>query len=524
VIAPAGSTLWLLRHELRMTWRGLMSRAGRGSGRARRIWLTIALPLILMLAAGLPLAFALRHVRQIPAGPVGVLIAAAAVAVVAMIFTLMLSQTLSAAVDALYERADLDLLFSSPLKPRRVLTVRFLAVSFTVFAFFGMILTPILLPVAAMGHPTWLAAILVLFCIALAASGVGLFLAAGLFRLIGPRRTRTVGQVLAAVIGAAFFLFGQARNILGGAKSATVYAAMARMVRNPHLAGLPGLTWPLRAMLGEPLPLLAALGLGGGIFLLANQILGARFAVDAAAAAGAGAGGGRRRAKAAGRVRFSANAFQATTVKELRLIARDPALVAQVLLRVLYMLPLGFLILRQAGQGQSLALPGSAAALSLVAGQVAGSLAWITISAEDAPDLLSCAPTPTRTLRRAKLAAALLPVALMLAPVIVPLTLFSPQVGLAAAAGCAASLAMAGMMNVWWQRPGKRADFRRRRSSSWLVAVAELLLGFLIAAATGLAAAGLLGWALIPAVLALVGTLMLSRSDEKIAQALRTAT
>ena len=522
MIAPAGSTLWLLRHELRLTWRGLMSRAGRGSGRARRIWLTIALPLILLFAAGAPLAFALRRVRGIPSGPIGVVFALAAAAVVVMVFTLMLSQTLSAAVDALYERADLDLLFSSPLKPRRVLTVRFLAVSFTVFAFFGMILTPILLPVAVMGHPAWLAAILVLFCIALAASGVGLFLAAGLFRLIGPRRTRTVGQVLAAVIGAAFFLFGQARNILGGAKSATAYAAIARMARNPHMGDVPGLTWPLRAMLGEPLPLLAALGIGGGMFLLANEVLGARFAADAAAAAGAGAAG--RPAKLSGRMRFAPGAFRATLVKELRLIGRDPALIAQVLLRVLYMLPLGFLIVRQAGQGQSFALPGSAAALSFIASQVAGSLAWITISAEDAPDLLSCAPTATRTLRRAKLAAAILPVAIMLAPVILPLIVLAPLAGVAAAFGCAASVAMSAMMNVWWQRPGKRAEFRRRRQASWMVTLAELLLSVLIAAATGLTAAGMVGWALIPAVVALVGVLMLSRSDEKIAQALRTAT
>jgi ABC-2 type transport system permease protein len=516
VIAPAGSTLWLLRHELRLNWRGLMQRGG-GQGRARRIWLTMALPLILMLTAGLPLAFALRHVREIPIVPIASLIAAAALV---MVFTLMLSQTLTAAVDALYERADLDLLFSSPMAPRRVLSVRFLAVSFTVFALFGMILTPILLPVAVMGHPAWLAAILVLFCISLAASGVGLLLAAGLFRLIGPRRTRTMGQVLAAVIGAAFFLVAQARNILGGAKTESFYASAVQLAGDPQLRGAPGLSWPLRALLGEPLPLLAAIGLGGGIFLIANQILGARFATDAAAAAGAGAGG--RRAKV-GRLRFSANAFNATLLKELRLIVRDPALIAQVLLRVLYMVPLGFLILRQAGEGQSFALPGSAAALSLIAGQVAGSLAWITISAEDAPDLLSCAPTPTRTLWRAKIAAAVLPVAVLLAPVILPLVVLSPLVAFAATAGCAASIAMAAMMNVWWQRPSKRSEFRRRRQASWMVTLAELLLGALIAAATGLVAAGLFGWALIPAVLALVGVLMLSRSDEKIAQALRAA-
>ena len=519
MIAPAGSTLWLLRHELRLTWRGLMARGGRGGGRARRIWLTIALPLILMLAAGVPLGFALRHVRAIPIIPAASLIASA---VVVMVFTLMLSQTLSAAVDALYERADLDLLFSSPMAPRRVLTVRFLAVSFTVFAFFGMITTPILLPIAVMGHPTWLAAILVLFCISLAASGVGLLLAAGLFRLIGPRRTRTVGQVLAAIIGAAFFLIAQARNILGGAQTASLYASILHLARDPTFRGVPGLSWPLRALLGQPLPLLAALGVGGGIFLLANQVLGARFAADAAAAAGAGAGGARH-TRARGRMRFAAGAFNATFSKELKLIARDPALIAQVLLRVLYFIPLGFLVLRQAGQGQTLALPGSAAALSLIAGQVAGSLAWITISAEDAPDLLSCAPTPTRTLRRAKLAAAVLPVAVMVALVILPLAVLAPLAALAAAAGCAASVAMAAMMNVWWQRPGKRAEFRRRRQASWLVTMAELMLGVLIAAATGLAAAGLVGWALIPAVLALVGVLLLSRSDEKIAQALRLA-
>ena len=516
MIAPAGSTLWLLRHEMRLTWRGMMQRRGRG--RARRIWLTIALPLLLMLVAGVPLALALQHVREVPIVPVASLLAAA---VLVMLFTLMLSQTLAAAVDALYERADLDLLFSSPMAPRRVLAVRFLAVSFSVFALFGMILTPILLPVAVMGHPAWLAALLVLFCVALAASGVGLMLAAGLFRLIGPRRTRTVGQVLAAVIGAAFFLIAQARNILGQAKTTSLAATVMQLARDPHFHGVPGLSWPLRALLGEPLPLLAALGLGGGTFLIANQVLGARFAADAAAAAGAGAP--TRRAKTGGRVRFAATPFAATLSKELRLILRDPALIAQVLLRVLYMLPLGFLILRQAGQGQSYALPGSAAALSFIAGQVAGSLAWITISAEDAPDLLSCAPTPTRTLRQAKLAAAILPVAAMLAPVILPLAVLAPLVALAATLGCAASIAMAAMMNVWWQRPGKRSEFRRRRSAAVLVTIAQLILGLLIAAATGLVAAGFFGWALIPAALALAGVLMLSRTDAQIAQALRTA-
>lgn len=515
MILAAGSIPWLLRHELRLSWRNLTERRGRS--RWRRLWLTLALPLILMLTAGLPLGFALRDV-QVPVIPIAGLIASAALV---MLFTLMLSQTLAAAVDALYERADLDLLFSSPLKPRRVLTVRFLAVSVSVFALFGMILTPILLPIAVLGHPAWLAALVVLFAVALAASGAGLLIAAALFRLIGPRRTRTVGQVLAALIGAAFFLIAQARNILGGAKSASAWTTIVQLARDPKFHVPPGTDWPLRALMGEPLPLLAAVAAGGGIFLIANQVLGARFAADAAAAAGAGTG--PRRAAASGRVRFAAGAFAATLRKELRLLARDPALITQVLMRVLYMIPLGFVLLRQAGQGQTFLLPGSAAALGLMAGQVTASLAWITVSAEDAPDLLSCAPAPIAVVRQAKVAAAVGPVAALLLLFLLPLAVMSPWVALVAAAGCAAQMAMASLLNVWWQRPGKRSEFRRRRTASWFVTLAELLLGLLIAMATGLFAFGT-WWGLVPAVLALVGVLLLSRSDERIAEALRMAT
>ncbi|MGZ6020372.1 MAG: hypothetical protein ACXWKO_17015, partial [Phenylobacterium sp.] len=515
MIAPAGSTLWLLRHEMRLTWRGLLARRGNGRGRFRTLWLTAALPLLLLVTAGLPLGFALRHV-QVPVMPISAAIAAV---VAVAIFTLMLSQTLSAAVDALYERADLDLLFSSPLKPRTVLTVRFLAVAVNVFALFGIITTPIILPSVVMAHPGWLGLEAVLFSIALAATGAGLLLAGALFRAIGPRRTRTLGQVLAAITGAAAFLVGQSYNILGRQQSSTFWVGLVKSATHSGLRQPPGFDWPLRAMLGEPLPLLAVVAVGAGVFLLANQVLGGRFAEDAATAAGVGISG--RKAKAGGRVRFADGAFRATLVKELRLIARDPALISQVLLRVLYILPLGFLLLRNAGTGKTLALPGGAGALSLIAGQIVGSLAWITISAEDAPDLLSCAPTPVKTLRRAKIIAAIAPVAALLAPVLIALTVMSPLTGVAAAAGCAASMAMTAALNVWWQRPGKRAEFRRARQASWFVTLAEFFLGLIIAAATGLVAAGWFGWALIPSVLALVGVLMLSRSDAQIAQALR---
>ncbi|HEX7946859.1 MAG TPA: hypothetical protein VF495_19480 [Phenylobacterium sp.] len=517
MIGRPGSTLWLLHHELRLSLRRFgRQRGGRKRGPVLTWVFTLALPILLTASIGLPVGLGLRGVDIQPTP----LAAVIALFVLLSVFTLTLSQTLSAAVDALYERADLDLLFSSPLDPRTVMTVRFLGVAASVFWIFGYFVTGPIVVIAAFGHPTWLASLVVLFAIALAAAGVGLLLASALFRALGPRRTRTLAQVLAAMIGAAFFLVAQARNILGGAGSKTAWQQVMDFARTPSLQ-VPGLDWPLRALLGEPLPLLAAVAVGAGIFWIASQVLGPSFATDAAAAAGAGRGGSRKAPKT---IRpFAVGAYAATLRKELRLLLRDPALISQVLLRVLYILPLGFLLVRNAGQGASYLLPGGAAGLTLLAGQVAGSLAWITISAEDAPDLLASAPAPISLVRRGKLAASSLPLAVLLAPFLLPLLVISPLTGVAAVLGCAATTWAAGMINIWWQRPAKRSDFRTRHRASWFVTWSEVLVTMFIAAATGLLAAGLWWLAWLPALIAAGALLALRRSDAKIAEALRAA-
>jgi ABC-2 type transport system permease protein len=514
MLAP-GSTLWLLRHELRLSLRGLLARRGKG-GRGIRVWITVGLLGVLMLAAGVPLGLALRH-ADMPMTPAAMLIADGAVV---MVFTLMLSQTLAAAVEALYQRADLDLLFSSPLAPRKVLTVRFLGVALSVCMVFALFVVPFVLPVAVISHPGWAAVIVLLLDLGLAAAAAGLLVAAGLFKLIGPRRTRTVGQVLAAIIGAAFFLTAQARNILGEGRTESLFQGLARMGARPGFRMPPGADIPLRAAVGEPLPLLLFTLVSLAAFLLVNNWLGRAFARDAASASGADTP--RIKANARAIRTFATGAFAVTLRKEMRLLLRDPALMSQVLLRVLYMLPLGFVLLRQAGRHEDYVLPGGAAALVVLAGQVAGSLAWITISAEDAPDLLACAPSPIRTLRRAKLAAAFIPIGIMLTLVLVPLIVVSPWVGMAAALGCIAVTVSSGLINLWWQKPGKRADFRRRRSASWLVALAEFFISLIIAAATALFAAGL-WWGLIPAALAALAVFSLRRSDAQIARTLQMA-
>jgi ABC-2 type transport system permease protein len=268
------------------------------------------------------------------------------------------------------------------------------------------------------------------------------------------------------------------------------------------------------------LPSAAVLGLTLLIFVLSVTALGRRFSDDASAAYGSEG----RRARTGGRARgrFGASAFGATVTKELRLILRDPGLISQVLLRVLYMIPLIFVVLRTAGEKEQLAVASAAGGLAFMAGQVAGSLSWITVSAEDAPELLAAAPVPMRLIWRAKVAGALLPLAALLAVPLAALAWMRPWAALYAAIGCLGSAVSAAWINVWMQKPGNRREFRRRRDAALAATIAELVVGGLWGAAAGLAVAGMI-WALVPLALAILCTLLLRRSEAAVMRRLAEA-
>ncbi|WP_419252329.1 hypothetical protein ACN2C6_13205 [Caulobacter sp. ErkDOM-YI] len=519
LLKPA-STAWLLAHEMRLAWRGFRAgQSGKGKGAGKGVGALIGLAILLAFACicGVFVALAVQG-HEVPIHPLAVLIADLLCAV---LLTLMLSQTLSASAEALYERGDLDLLFSSPIAPRKVLLVRSLGIAAGVATIFMAFSAPILLPSILYGHPGWLGVFGVLIALALTATAVGLILAMALFALIGPRRTRTVAQVLAALVGAAFFLASQYRNLMGEAASESLYATIVREAMDGRLTPPPWASLPLRAMIGEPLPLAGMLAIGIGLFWLATNALGRRFSDAAAAAQGAASKRPRGRVKPAGA--FAAGAFKATVRKELRLIGRDATLLSQVLLRVLYLIPLALVLARSAAKVDAVALAGGAGIVAFMAGQVAGSLAWITLSAEDTPDLLAVSPTSMATLRRAKLVAALIPVALLLVGPIAALTWFQPLTGLITALGAGLAAWACGLINVWHQKPGKRADFRRRRGASWLATLAEILIGALIAGATTLTVMGLAGWAAPLVIIALTVLMMMRRTDAQIGRALRVA-
>ncbi len=517
-MAQPGSILWFLQHEIRVTWRTWMQRRPAGKKRRRNVpapLIAVAVILAATLFVGVPIALELRDV-EIAATPVLAFLIDAGLV---LIFTLMLSQTLVMAVDAFYDRGDLDLLLSSPVPPRRILTVRALAMAVNPALLFWAISAPIALPMAIVGgHPNVLAVLVVIGALALIATAVGLVIAISLFSSIGPRRTRTVAQVIAAVAGAAFVLAAQIPGLIIRDEDNPPGVGMFSWLLDRD--SLPGpAMWPAEAVLGAPLPLLGVSAFAVAVFALIAAWVGRRFASDAAAASGADTARRRRGREDA---RFGGSIFRATLAKEMRMLFRDPGLISQVLLRVFYLVPLALIILTDTGDSADFMPALVAGAASLLAGQLAGSVAWIAISAEDAPQLLASAPVKMRAFWRAKLAASLIVPIVLVLPLMVAFAFVDVTGAAVGALAAVASAWSATMINLWLQKPSKRSDYRRSWASTLGANLLELLTSMAIAATAGMAVAGL-GAAWIPAVVAVSVLVLARRSEDAILERMSAA-
>jgi ABC-2 type transport system permease protein len=323
-----------------------------------------------------------------------------------------------------------------------------------------------------------------------------------------------LAQVLGAVAGALLFLVSQAYSMLmqtGDTGSAE--RTLRRVAQTPWLAPDSALWLPGRAVLGDPLPMLGMAALGVAVFAITAGRTH-RFFVRGLQQA---AGSARAAGKPAGelRLRFRRSLFDTVVVKEWRLIARDPHLISQVLLQLVYLAPLLFLILRHNGT------PGPAigAGLAALSSSLAGSLAWIIVAAEDAPDLLRSSPAAGRTIALAKLAACMMPPLLLVALPLLWLVVRAPLPGVLISFVVTASVLGAALVVKWQGRPAQRSDFKMRGKENFLCSVFELIntlcwggLGWLLvslaaeqgeaAGSTALMAAGTLAAALVSLLLA----------------------
>jgi ABC-2 type transport system permease protein len=125
----------------------------------------------------------------------------------------------------------------------------------------------------------------------------------------------------------------------------------------------------------------------------------------------------------------------------------------------------------------------------IAAGQLCASLAWVTISAEDAPDLLAVAPVDGKRLKKLKLVAALvmgLPIAMIMPALIV---VRSPAAAAIALIGSIVAGYAAGLVEMHFGKPAKKSAFANRRQGSLLTTLVGIFASLLIAGLTALAVA-----------------------------------
>jgi ABC-2 type transport system permease protein len=243
---------------------------------------------------------------------------------------------------------------------------------------------------------------------------------------------------------------------------------------------------PARAIGGDLPALAIVIGFGATLLAAATWVLAPRFGRFALATAGVTPDPTRQGRRSSG---FgSASPAQALRRKEWTLLRRDPWLVSQSLMQLLYLLPPAFLLWLSFYEGSAvsaLLVP----VLIIAAGQLAGSLAWLAISGEDAPDLIASAPVTNARVLCAKTEAVLALIAGLFGPFILALAAVAPIPALVTALGVAAAAASATSIQFWFRVQAKRSHFRRRHTSSRIATFAEALASFNWGGAGALAAA-----------------------------------
>ena len=116
---------------------------------------------------------------------------------------------------------------------------------------------------------------------------------------------------------------------------------------------------------------------------------------------------------------------QALRAKEFLLLRRDPWLLSQSLMQLLYLVPPALMLWRSFSES-SAAIVLITPVIVMAAGQLAGGLAWLTISGEDAADLVATAPLPPSRVIRAKVEVVLLTIGVIFAPLLAALGVASP--------------------------------------------------------------------------------------------------
>ncbi len=475
---------WFIAHELRLVWRDFVSMMTAGKHKRE----PLVIGAVVVFAA---LVHLLAYFVVAPLAEAGIRPDKATLALVTgtafLSWALMLSQAMESVTRAFYTRADVELLLASPAPTGRIFAIRIGAIAVSTTLLSLLLAGPFVNALAFHDGPRWLAAYGLLAAMGAVSAAFAVAVTVALFRALGPKRTRLVSQIVAAVVGAGFVIGVQAGAILStGSFSRFAFLRSDAFVELAPDAGSL-LWWPARAAMGDLAALALVLGLGLGLLALAIAAFAPRFGGYIVAASSAAFGSGQRHRRRGGFRQASTK--RALRAKEWTLLRRDPWLVSQTLMQILYLLPPALLLWRNYGDDTGMLLI-VVPVLVMASGQLAGGLAWLAVSGEDAPDLVATAPITPGAIISAKVEAVLGAIVVVTAPLLIALAFAAPRLAVFAAIGIAVSAASATLIQIWFRAQAKRSSFRRRQTSSRVATLSEAFSSILWAGTAALAAAG----------------------------------
>jgi len=241
-----------------------------------------------------------------------------------------------------------------------------------------------------------------------------------------------VSQIVSAVVGASYVIGVDAAVIFS-----TCNFSQLSIFRSENVIALAPepsnfIWWPARAVIGDVAALAAVMRISQGLLGLVIVIFAATFAYHASAVTRVATQGPARPRRYRGF--HSDPSRRALRRKELILLRRDPWLLSQMLMQILYLLPPILLLSRHFGNNTSTLLM-IVPVLVMAAGQLAGGLACLAVLGEDAPDLVTSAPIPARAIFWAKIEAVIGSISIIVAPLLIALAIVAPIFAVIAALG-----------------------------------------------------------------------------------------
>ncbi len=457
---PTASLSWFAGHEFTLAWRDWVTLMS-GGRKLRDRAILIGMGVFALAMHGFAYFVLKGTFASLQGIDVGLLVMISASLI--LTFTMMLSQAMEQITRAFYSRDDLDLILSSPAPAQDLFTVRIVMMALTTALMSALMVAPFINVAVALGGVQWLAGYGVVIAVSGVATGVAVLLTLLLFHSVGAKRTRLIAQIMAAIVGASFIIGLQVVAIVsyGSISRFSVINSDALSTSAPAVESLWWL--PAHAATGNLSALFISMLVAGLFFAVATRAGANAFQKTVLEALSVSVDKvSQTSAKSPFQIRSKHSALMH---KELMLLSRDPWLVSQTLMQILYLIPPALLLWVKYGETASLSVI-LAPVIVMAVGQLAGGLAWLTISGEDAPDLVATAPVRPIALLGAKVSAVLVLVMTLVTPLVFGIALMSVWGAAMTFLGALLAASCAILIQLWFRAQSKRSNFRRRQVAS----------------------------------------------------------